>query len=152
MAAPVLSEQDWQIRLHLYRFFVTHGRPPTYVETARHVGLPGDDVRRAYHRLHQGHALFLEPGADTIRMANPLSAIPTSYRVFVDGRALWANCAWDSLGIPAMLHTDARIEATVVPTSEAAMYTIESGRLNAVEGIVHFPLPFWRWYDDLIHT
>src|SRR5579863_9383390 len=100
-----LSEHDWRIRLYIYQHLVAHGRPPTTAETARHFAIADDDARLAYHRLHDGHALFLEPGTDTVRMANPLSAVPTPYRVFVDGRPLlWANCAWDSLGIPAMLH------------------------------------------------
>ncbi len=85
-------------------------------------------------------------------MANPLSAVPTPYRVYVNGHRLWANCAWDSLGIPAMLHTDARIEATFTPSGDAATYAITAGRLNAACGVVHFPLPFRQWYDNLIHT
>ncbi len=148
-----LSERDWRIRLHIYRYVVDHGRPPTVAETAHYVAIPADDARQAYRRLHEGHALFLEPGADTVRMANPLSAIPTPYRVYVDGRLLWANCAWDSLGIPAMLHADARVEAAFAPLGDAATYAIVAGQLDAPNGgVVHFPLPFRRWYDDLIHT
>jgi hypothetical protein len=85
-------------------------------------------------------------------MANPLSAVPTSYRVALDGQRLWANCAWDSLGIPAMLHSDARVEAIFAHSGEATSYAIESGALKATGGVVHVSLPFRRWYDDLIHT
>lgn len=85
-------------------------------------------------------------------MANPLSAVATPYRVHVKGRHLWANCAWDSLGIPAMLHADARVEATYALSGAAASYAIIQGRLVAHDDMVHFPLPFRRWYDDLIHT
>ena len=147
-----LSEQDWRIRLHVYCHFVDHERPPTVAETARTFTIPDDEARRAYRRLHEGHALVLESGADTVRMANPLSAVPTPYRVHVRGRRLWANCAWDSLGIPAMLHADARIEADLAPSGEAATYAIVDGRLEADGGVVHFLVPFRRWYDDLIHT
>lgn len=147
-----LSEQDWRIRLAVYRYFVANGRPPTYDEMARQMGIAPEEARQAYRRLHQQHALFLEPGGETIRMANPLSAVPTPYRVVVDGRQLWANCAWDSLGIPAMLHADARIEALLAHSGQAATYAVESGALRAAGGVVHFPLPFRRWYDDLAHT
>ena len=54
---------------------------------------------------------YLQPGGDAVLMAHPLSAVETDYRVIVDGVALYANCAWDSLGIPAMLGRDADIEA-----------------------------------------
>ncbi len=33
-----------------------------------------------------------------------------------------------------------------------AMYTITAGTLDGDDGVVHFPLPFRQWYDDLIHT
>ncbi len=156
MAASGLSEWDWEIRLHIYRQFVAHERPPTYDETARAFAMPASDVRAAYHRLDAAHALFLEPGGDTIRMAHPLSAIATPYRVHIDGHWLYANCAWDALGIPAMLHTDARIEATLAHAAEPARYAVVGGQLMAgpelAGAVVHFALPFRRWYDDLIHT
>jgi hypothetical protein len=85
-------------------------------------------------------------------MANPLSAVPTPYRVLVNGRWLWANCAWDSLGIPAMPHADAQVEAVFAHTGEATGFAIESSQLKAAGSLVHFALPFRRWYDDLIHT
>ena len=152
MATSRLSAQDWDLRQAVYRTFVATGLAPTYSAIARQVGLPADDARQAYRRLHAHHALFLEPGTDTIRIANPLSAIPTPYRVYVAGRRLWANCAWDALGIPAMLHADARIEATSASSGDAKAYVIEAGELKAAGGVVHFPVPFNRWYDDLIHT
>ncbi len=152
MATSPLSEQDWDIRLDVYRFFVEHARPPTYAETARRLATPPDAARHAFRRLHQHHALFLAPDMDEIRMANPLSATPTAYRTFVNGHWLWANCAWDSFGIAAMLHADARIEAVFAHTKEAVTYTVEAGTLRAADGVVHFPLPFQRWYENLIHT
>lgn len=152
MAVSSLSEQDWRIRLAVYRFFVDHGRPPAYAELARQLDIPAEDVRQAYRRLHHSHALFLDLDADTIRMANPLSAVPTLYRVHVDGRQFWANCAWDLLGIPAMLQTDAQVEAVYAHSGDATTYAIVAGELEAVVGVVHFPVPFRRWYDDLIHT
>lgn len=152
MARAELSEQDWGIRLAVYRGFVDGAGPPTYAQVARQLDIPAEEAGRAYHRLHRQHALFLEPGTDAVRMANPLSAVPTAYRVHAGGRWLWANCAWDSLGIPAMLHADARIEATFAHSGEAATYAVAAGRLAAGDWLVHFPLPFRHWYDDLIHT
>lgn len=146
------SERDWQIRLHIYERFVDQGRPPTCTETAAAFDISDDEAHAAYQRLHAAHALFLEPGTDEVRIANPLSAIPTEYRVHVNGRTLYANCAWDSLGIPAMLRADAIIDGTDTLSGEPVRYRVEGGRLQADGGLVHFPLPFQRWYDDLIHT
>ena len=149
------SERDWQIRVHIYQFLVEHARPPTAGETAGRFGMTEADVREAYQRLHDGHALFLEPGATDVRMANPLSGVETPYRVTVNDRTLFANCAWDSVGIPVMLGADAAIESVYSDasgTDTPAHYAIVDGQLRDDEGLVHFPLPFRRWYDDLIHT
>ena len=151
--ADDLSDQDWHIRFCIYRHFVDHGRPPTAAETARDLGLAHTTVRQAYHRLHRGHAIFLEPRTDEVRIADPLSAVPTRYQVRVNGRMLYANCAWDSLGIPAMLAADARIEAHIDDAAEPVRYSIEGGELRADERlVVHFSLPFRDWYDDMVHT
>ncbi len=152
MTDLTMREQDWRIRLYIYERFAATGRPPACAATARRFAISTGEARHAYRRLHQQHALFLEPGTDDVRMANPLSAVPTPYRVHVHGRWLWANCAWDSLGIPAMLHADARIEAAYAGSHELTTYAIENGQLQAESGVVHFPMPFRRWYDDLIHT
>jgi Alkylmercury lyase len=147
-----LSEQDWDIRLYIYRHFVEQASPPTVTETAQHFNISIKEAHAVYQRLHEYHTLFLQPGTDQIRMANPLSALPTDYRVNIDRRWLWANCAWDSLGIPAMLGADAHIEARLPLTGETVTYRIEAGVLKADQYIIHFPLPFARWYDDLVDT
>jgi hypothetical protein len=150
-----LSERDWRIRLHVYRFFIEQGRPPAAGETADAFGVGEEEVREAYRRLHDAHALFLEPGTSGIRMANPLSAVETPFRVTVDGRTFFANCAWDSLGVPAMLGADATIEAVYTGadgTASPARYAIADGDLRGDDGVVHFPLPFRHWHDNLIDT
>ena len=153
--ATLLSERDWQIRLYIYQFIVTQTQPPTAFETAAAFRTSLDDARETYQRLHDAHTLFLEPGTTDVRMANPLSGIATPFRVTVASRTLFANCAWDSLGIPAMLGADATIEAVYTGADGSqtpAHYAIVNGALRGDDGVVHFPLPFRRWYDDLIHT
>lgn len=147
-----LSERDWQIRLHIYQFIVEHARPPAARETADHFGMIEAEAKDAYQRLHDGHALFLAPGTTDVQMANPLSGVETPYRVRINGRTLFANCAWDSVGIPAMLGANAEIEAVYSGTDEPARYAIVDGELQGDDGLVHFPLPFRRWYEDLVHT
>src|SRR5688500_2472867 len=131
MAAP-LSERDWQIRLHIYQFFVEHTRPPTAVETAGVFGITEEAASEAYQRLHDAHPLLLNPGTTDVRMANPLSAVPTPYRVTISGRMLFANCAWDSLGIPAMLGADATIESVYTDadgSGTGARYAVDGSTL-----------------------
>lgn len=152
MATPVLNADDWAMRRFVYQHFLDHAQPPTFAEAAHHFGIPAEEARASFRRLNDRHALFLAPGTDAVRIANPLSAVPTDYIVQAAGHRLFASCAFDALGIPAMLHTDARIEATYAPTGTPARYAIAAGVLTGDDGVVHFPLAFHRWYDDLIHT
>ena len=58
------------------------------------------------------------------------------------------------LGIPAALHTDAVIEAVCTESNEAEVVQLEikDGQITNNQLLIHFPLPFARWYDDLIFT
>lgn len=152
--AGSLSSRDWLIRAHIYQFFVERGRPPSTSETASHFRMAESDARDAYQRLHDAHTILLEPGTTNVRMANPLSAVETPFRVTANGRTYFANCAWDSLGIPAMLGTDATVEAAYTEadgSTTSARYQIVNDELQG-DGLVHFTLPFRRWYEDQIHT
>lgn len=147
-----LTEQDWQVRQFVYEFFIEHARPPTIQESAEHYSLSLEQTRESYHRLHERHALVLDGDTDNVRMAFPLSAVPTLFQVTIGTKQYWANCAWDSLGIPAMVKQDAVIEAHIPPSLEKISYAVHNGRLEGPSALVHFALPVRRWYDDLVHT
>jgi DNA-binding transcriptional MocR family regulator len=142
---------DWTVRNAVYATILERAVPPTADETAVALGVSPDEVRSAYERLNSRHALFLTPGSHDVRMAHPFSGVPTAFRVESGDRTYWANCAWDALGIPAALHADARIEAPL-GDGESIRFAIEAAQVKSWDGIVHFPLPFRRWYDDLIET
>ena len=142
---------DWTVRNAVYAAILERTVPPSAEETAAALSVSPDEVRAAYGRLNDRHALFLTPGSHDIRMAHPFSGVPTAFRVECGGRAYWANCAWDALGIPAALHADARIEAPI-GDGESIRFAIEAGRVKGWDGVVHYPLPFRHWYDDLIET
>lgn len=146
------DESDWAVRNTVYATILDRGRPPSVAEAATTLGISADLVRQAYQRLNTRHALFLTPGTHDIRMAHPFSGVPTAFRVEIGDRAYWANCAWDALGIPAALHTDARIDARLADDGEAIQFAINDGSVRGWDGLVHFARPFRRWYDDLIAT
>lgn len=149
----MLNQMDWEIRLFVYRLFASRGFPPTVEEIARRFRMPVSDSKAALQRLHYAHALFLRDGSDDILMANPLSAVATDYRVTIGSRRLYANCAWDALGIPAMLRADAHIQARHPLDRELVHLSIVDNRVSSeIGGIVHFAKPFRDWYDDLIDT
>lgn len=143
---------DWEVRSFVYARLVEHGLPPTAEQTSAGLGIEPEQARVAYERLHARHALFLDPGTREVRMAFPFSGIPTPFRVHSKGRSYWANCAWDMLGIPAALHSDAEVETEYAEDDSPARLSVEGGELQGDAGFVHFPLPLGRWYEDLVFT
>ena len=142
----------WQIRAFVYAHFAETTRPPSVDETAAHFNISTEEASELYKELHNRHALFLNLDKVAIRMANPFSGIPTDFKVHANGKTYFANCAWDMLGIPAALHCDAVIDAVCTESKEAIQLEVKDGKVTNGDLLVHFPLPFSRWYDDLIFT
>jgi hypothetical protein len=147
-----VSEFDLRVRFEVYRFFLEHCRAPVTINIASVLNAEAEEVRLAFHRLHGRHMLFLEPGGDAIRMANPFSAVPTPFRVHAGERAWWANCAWDTLGIAAATGLDVNITAHYPDSQEAVLLEVRNGKVDGRGHQVYFPLPFRSWYDDLVFT
>ena len=148
----IITEFDLKTRYQIYRFFADNCRAPSYQEVADLLNAEKENVRVSFHKLHERHMIFLEPGADTIRMANPFSAIPTKYKVISGNKKWWANCAWDSLGIASALKIDVLIEATYADKQETVELQVNHGVVDGKNHIIYFPLPCRQWYDDLIFT
>ena len=140
---------DYEVRAALYRFFVEHERPPVAAELAAELGSTPVDVERALQRLHDSHLLVLAPGTPYVWMANPLSALPTPYRVTVGDKGFWANCVWDGLGTVAMLGGSGRVDARCGDCGETLVVEIDDGELAPADNVVHYLVPAARWWDDI---
>ena len=111
------------------------------------------DVEAAFERLHKGRLIVPEPGNPSqIRMAPPFSGVPTPFLARVQGKAYYANCVWDALGVPAALHVDALVEASDGHSGEPMTLEVRKGRPVPRECVIHFAVPAARWWDDIIHT
>lgn len=142
----------WEVRAFIYAQFAETTRPPSVSEAAEGLGITAEEAARLYRQLHDRHAIFLEPGTLEVRMANPFSGVPTDFRVHANGRSYFANCAWDMLGIPAALHSEALIEAACAESGEPLSLEVRGGEVRAGEVKIHFLLPFARWYEDIVFT
>ena len=142
----------WQVRHFVYNHFADTIYAPSVEVTALHFKISNEEAGKYYKELHNRHALFLDPDELTIRMANPFSGIPTDFKIHANGKTYFANCAWDMLGIPAALHTDAIIDAVFTESNEAVQLEVNNGQITNYDLLVHFPLPFASWYDDLVFT
>ena len=142
----------WGIRAFVYRHIEETTRPPLLEETAARFGLTFEQTAAAYEELHGRHAFFLKPGTLVILMANPFSAVETPFIVHANNKTYYANCAWDSLGIPAALHSDAKIEARCAQSGDAICLQVTDGQVSGSDALVHFLIPFRDWYSDLSFT
>ena len=139
-----MDERDRALRNRIYATFVETGRAPA----AKDVGGDEDALRR----LHDQHALVLEPGGSEIRMLNPFSNVPTPYRVAAVGRSWYGNCVWDAFGIPFALGADGHVETICSDCGEPLAVDIVDGRPVPDDLVAHILLPARRWWDDIVFT
>jgi hypothetical protein len=146
------DDKIWEIRAFVYQHFAETTRAPYVEEVATRFALSHEEGVSAYEELHQRHALYLKPGTHEILMANPFSGVATPFQVRANDRTYFANCAWDSLGIPAALHADAEIEAACTQTDEPIQLSVKNQQVTGSKALVHFLIPFRDWYNDLTFT
>lgn len=142
-----MKDTDLELRRLTYAFFVEHGRAPVAAE----LGEP-EEVVAGWRRLHAEHAVVLNPATDELRMLNPFSAVPTTYRVQAGGRWWYGNCAWDALGICAALHADGRVETSCPECGEPLVVAVRDERLDDGSLLFHCLVPASHWWDDIVFT
>jgi hypothetical protein len=99
---------DTAVKMNIYETIARTTQAPTSAEVAESMSASPEEVTAALERL-----LVPEPdNPSRIRMAPPFSGVETFFRVKVQDKVYYANCAWDALGIAAALHADAIIEAS----------------------------------------
>ena len=147
-----MDEHDHRLRQLTYGLFVELGRAPTAEEIADRDGRSAEEVRVGWRRLHDQHAIVLNPATAEIRMANPFSAIPTAYRTYSRGRWWYANCAWDAFGVCAALHADGRIETSCPDCLQPMTIEVRSQQPVDERLVFHCLVPAAHWWDDILFT
>jgi hypothetical protein len=146
-------EFDVRVKTAIYRWIADTTRAPSADEIARHLGETPAEVRAAFARLFGKRVLFLEPDGETIRMAPPFSAVPTQHSVRVGDRTYFANCCWDSLGIPAALHAEAEVFSRCEETLDPVHLRVgREGPVDPQPVVAHFAVPAAKWWADLVYT
>ena len=145
------SEFDAAVRARVYDMTMRTGTPPAGADVAKALSTSRDAVLAAFDRLAVAHVLVLQPGTGEILMANPFSAVPTPFRVETAKISAYGNCIWDALGIPAMLHSDAKIVTSCGDCGASAKIAV-SGDTVRGEGVLHFAIPAREWWNDIVFT
>jgi hypothetical protein len=145
-------ESDLELRAAIYRHFADRAVAPTIDDMARATDRSRDEVAEAYRRLYARRMLVLMPDGESIRMAPPFSGIETQHRVLARGLTYFANCAWDSFGIPAALHAEADVESRCEQTQEPLRLHLTGNGPPPSTWFFHSAVPAAHWWRDIVYT
>ncbi len=139
------------VRYHINRFIFDNGYAPTVSELSRMAGAGVDEVEQALKSLAEHHALVLHPNSSDIWVAHPFALFPTLFWVKANNKQWWGNCAWCSLGIASLTHTDTDIFTKLQGHVEPLTIHIRNNNVVEQEHIVHFPLPPNKAWDNVMY-
>jgi hypothetical protein len=139
------------IREAIYSRIVATGAAPEADEAAAIAGVALEAAEDAYRALAAAHVIVLDGGTTRILFAPPFSAVPTPFRVHAGARSYFGVCAWDAFGVPAALHTGARIEAICAWAGDPIACGVEAGRPYG-DGVIHLLVPAAHFWDDIVFT
>jgi hypothetical protein len=143
---------DLQLRAAIYRHFAERARPPALPDMCRVMRTPPAEVKAGYQRLYARRMLVLMPDGESIRMAPPFSGIPTQHIVRARGKEYFANCAWDSFGIPAALHEEAEVLSRCEQSKEPLRLRLGADGPPPSSWIFHVAVPAAHWWRDIVYT
>jgi hypothetical protein len=143
-----------KISLHyvIMHHFMEHCCAPTSDAVATYFGVEREEVASAMFALQEYHGVVLHPHCPEVWVIHPFSTAPTCFTVRHGERSWWANCAWCSLGIAALLDGNGvSIESSVGADSSPVTVHVDSGRVQE-DLLVHFPVPMTRVWDNVIYA
>jgi Alkylmercury lyase len=143
---------DTGVRLAIYERFIDEGEPPSPEDIADALDISVEDAKAAFRRLADARVIVLMPGTDEIWMANPLSAVPTSFGVETPQGSFWGNCIWDGLGVVSMLGGEGTVETRCADCNGAISLQVKNGQLIDGDGVAHFAVPAARWWENIGFT
>jgi hypothetical protein len=110
-------DQDRNIRLWIFEHLRDTGAAPSSAIIADALFLSVEDARASLVRLAEERDALVLDDEGEVWMAEPFSAVPTTFRVRADTRAWWGNCIWDGLAILSLLNMDGTV-TTTCPTGD----------------------------------
>jgi alkylmercury lyase len=121
-ATPELDLTGERVALAVYRA-LAEGNPVGVDEIAAAADVPGDDVTEL---LDRWPGVFRDAEGRVVGFWGlTLVELEPTHRLEVDGRALYAWCAWDTLFLPGILDQTARVTSRCPTTSDAIELVVE---------------------------
>jgi hypothetical protein len=140
------------LRVFVYQSLIARAHVLTASDVAAHFGVTRDDAIEAIRGADIGKILLPDPRTGEIWMAGPFSARPTAYQVTAGDRRWWANCAWDMLGVAALVAAPVDISARCTDCGDGIAFQLAPDDDRVPQAVVHFLVPARRWYEDIGFT
>jgi Alkylmercury lyase len=148
---PIMDTED--LRIAVYRWFATTGRPPDALTLA--VQFDGDEseVQAGLRRLAESRHLVLDRDGHIV-MAHPFSAMPLGFVAMGADTLWWGGCAWDSFALPHLLQADESVlVATRCPACQRPhAWDVNRNRPPDGHQVAHFLVRAAHMWDDVVHT
>ncbi len=120
-ASPELDDEARRVALATYRL-LAEGAPLPVSRIAEATDLP---QKRAEGLIDSWPGVFRDPEGNIVGFWGlAIGALDPEHRIEVEGRSLWAWCAWDTLFIPDILGKEASITSTDPQTGETVRLTV----------------------------
>ncbi len=144
---------DAELRLAVYRHIAESGVAPSPVDLACWFGIVPMEAEDSLRRLAETEgALVLLPGSAYVWMAEPFSALPTSFVVESGPQRWWGNCIWDALAVLALLDRDGTVSTSCPDCADPLRVSVEGGALAHDGAVAHFAVPARDWWRDIGFT
>jgi alkylmercury lyase len=146
--AEDLDEQGQRLQLMLFRL-LSEGQPVESARLAERAGLPVADIAEA---LGGWRGVHIDEDPRVVAFKG-LSLVETPHRLNVDGRTLYAWCAWDTLFLPELIGRPAEIESTCPATGETITLRVGPrgpADVTPPEAVLSFLLPGSLFGDDTL--
>ena len=147
-----MTDRDWRIRSAVYQHFVATTEAPSVQDLAQTLALPSSEVGESLRKLAATHHIALAPGTLNVWMANPFSASPTEFPAETSNGRYWTNCAWDAMGVPAILGIDSWTRTRCQETGTPIEFGVRNGKLEAGSDVIHIAVCASQFYDNIGFT
>ena len=126
-----MKPKEIQILRQILRFVLKHAKSPTVKELQLPLNRSEEEIIHTLDEFEKKDLLLRKKGTQEIVSIYPLSLRPTQHQIILeDGTRLFAMCAVDALGMPAMFNKNAKIVSRCEECKREVTFEIRSGELT----------------------
>lgn len=151
-AEPHFDEPARRVALATYRR-LAEGTPARVDEIAERAG---ESVELTEHLLASWPGVFQDDGGHVVGFWGlTIGKLVPTHAIKVEGRSLFAWCAWDTLFLPGILGAEVRVDSTCPVTQETISLVVQPDGIRQTshpQTVVSFLLPGTNFDADVIQS